>query len=97
MEIEQQKRIKEVLESPEIVKAFKHVEVMNRELGEVRDELRENNKAHEEIQKQITCLDKNQGIMIERVDWLCKTYWIVIGAVVSSLAGVIILIIKMVL
>jgi hypothetical protein len=78
METEQQQRINEVLACPDIQKAFNHVAVMNKELGETRDEIKG-------LRGDFIDLKTNMATQVERLNWICQTYWIIASASIGSL------------
>jgi uncharacterized coiled-coil DUF342 family protein len=72
--------LKQVLESPEIQEALHHIKVMNTEMGETRDEIKEFNKSMTEIKIEM-------AKMAERTEWICKFFWILAGSVITSLVA----------
>jgi hypothetical protein len=61
-----------------------HMEVLNREMGETRDEVRglrgENASAHLEICQRLCRLET-------QTDWLARMFWLLAGAAVTGLAA----------
>jgi len=72
--------LQEVLKSPEIQEAFYHIKVMNTEMGETRDEMRNFNT-------ELTSIKIDNAKQGERLDWLCKFFWVIATASVGSLVA----------